>query len=161
MRALNLKDWAIGAGFIRAAVRDYQHGFTNQTPLADIDVVHCDPYRLNPHRDNQLERQLTRVMADVPWSVTNVARMHIKNGERPYRTTEQAIAHWIETPTCVAVHLAADNTLSLLAPHENGDLLAGVIRPTPAARGKIDIYRARLAAKGWRRHWPILTERQV
>ena len=43
VRALNLKDRAIGAGFIRATVWDYQHGVTDQSPLADIDVVHCAP----------------------------------------------------------------------------------------------------------------------
>ena len=56
VRALNLKDWAIGAGFIRAVDWDYQHGFTDQTPWADIDLVHFDPHRPNPRRDKQLER---------------------------------------------------------------------------------------------------------
>ena len=158
---MNLKDWAVGAGFVRAAVWDYQHGLANPSPLTDIDVVHFDTHRLNPCRDEQLKRRLTLVMAGVPWSVTNQARMHMKNGDRPYRTTERAIAHWIETPTCVAVHLAADDTLSLLAPHGTDDLLAGIIRPTPAARGKMDVYRARLAAKRWRRRWPMLTKHQV
>ena len=73
--------------------------------MADIDVLHYDPCRLNPRRDDQLERHLTRIMADIPWSVTNQARMHTNNGNRSYQTTEQAIAHCIETPTSVAVNL--------------------------------------------------------
>ena len=161
VRALGLADWAIGAGFVRAAVWDRVFGVAAPTPLADIDVLYFDARRLSPHHDRRLERMLAAARPDVPWSVKNQARMHRHNRERPYGATAPAIAHWIETPTCVAVRLAADDTLTLIAPLGLDDLVRGRVRPTPAARRKMPIYRRRLATKRWRQAWPGLTIRMV
>ncbi len=84
----------------------------------------------------------------------NMARMHIKNCEGPYSSTEHAIGHWLETPTAVGIGLNADDSLRLLAPHGVGDLLAGRVRPTPNGQRKIEEYRARVAAKNWPARWP-------
>ena len=161
VRALALPDWAIGAGFVRAAVWDHMAARTRPSPLADIDVLYHQARRLDPRIDRRLERRLGRDLPGLPWSVTNQARMHHPNRERPYRRTETAIAHWIEVPTCIAVRLEADETLKLIAPLGTDDLLAGVIRPTPSARRKMDVYHRRLASKQWRRRWPMLIERRT
>src|SRR3546814_13371722 len=47
----------------------------------------------------------------------------------PYHDTAAAVAHWLETPTAVAVRLEEDDRLTLIAPHGVADLLAGRVRP--------------------------------
>ena len=156
VRALALPDWAIGAGFVRAAVWDHMAARTRPSPLADIDVLYHQARRLDPRIDRRLERRLGRDLPGLPWSVTNQARMHHPNRERPYRRTETAIAHWIEIPTCVAVRLEADDRLTLLAPHGIADLVDMKLRPTPAGLAKRTDFELRLKTKNWRRRWPKL-----
>jgi len=161
VRDLDLRDWAIGAGFVRAAVWDAMTNKARPSPLADIDVIYFDARQALPVHETRAERQLLRRRPTVPWSVTNQARMHTFNGERPYRTTARAMAHWIEIPTCVGVRLAADDGLGLLAPHGCDDLLALRCRPTPSALRKMPVYRHRQMVKNWRAVWPGLAVRQT
>jgi len=50
-----------------------------------------DPGNATPERDIATEKQLFEEYADIPWSVHNQARMHERNGDAPYRNTEDAI----------------------------------------------------------------------
>jgi len=152
-RRLNLPDWVIGAGFLRSLVWDRLCGFAARTPLNDIDIVYFDPSDTGRERENAAEAQLAAWCPDQIWSVRNMARMHIKNREAPYSSTEHAISHWLETPTAVGIGLNADDSLRLLAPHGAGDLLAGRVRPTPNGQRKIREYRARVTAKDWPARW--------
>ena len=45
----------------------------------------------------------------------------------------------------------------VVAPLGVDDLLACIVRPTPAFRTKATVYRERLAAKDWPRRWPGVT----
>lgn len=156
VRRLALPDWAIGAGFVRSLVWDRLCGFVQRTPLNDIDIVYFDPANTGRETENAAEAQLTAWRPDQTWSVRNMARMHIKNREAPYRDIADAIAHWLETPTAVAVSMAPDESLRLIAPHGVADLLAGRVRPTPNGRRKIGEYRARVAGKAGPARWPHL-----
>lgn len=156
-RGLDLPDWAIGAGFVRAAVWDALTSRPEPTPLADVDVVYFDPGQTARSRDEVLEAALSAALPGVPWSVRNQARMHENNEDAPYRDTADAIAHWLETPTCVAVRLRPDDTLALVAPHGVGDLLALRVRPTAAGRARRRVFLARMAEKRWPERWPGLT----
>ena len=156
VRRQGLRDWAVGAGFVRAAVWDALSGVREPTPLADIDVIYFDPANAGPGRDRAVERALARARPGVPWSVKNQARMHRHNRDRPYACTADALARWLETPTCVAVRLEADGRLTLLAPLGLADLFAMRVRPTPAARRNMQVFRNRAAAKAWHRAWPRL-----
>lgn len=81
--------------------------------------------------------------------------MHARNGDRPYRSSADAMTHWLETPTAVGVALSDDGSISVLAPFGLGDLLGMVIRPTPHARmHRMAAFRQRLAAKPWLQQWP-------
>lgn len=152
---LALPDWAIGAGFVRNRVWDRAGGKRTPTPPSDIDVLYYDPADLSPAREAEYEARLRIAFPDVPpWSVTNQARIHLENGDPPYRSTLDALRCWLETPTCVAVRLGADGTLALLAPHGLDDLFALRVRPTPRGRERLDAYRRRMAAKNWRAVWP-------
>ncbi|AWM88333.1 nucleotidyltransferase family protein [Microvirga sp. 17 mud 1-3] len=154
--SLTLPDSWIGAGFVRNAVWDALHGRVfDLASLDDVDVVYFDPADVSKARDAALERELRRLCADPNWQVRNQARMHLRNGERPYRNTADAISHWPETATAIAARLAAGR-VEILAPHGINDLIGLTVRPTPAFRGKMDIYRQRLAGKDWAERWPKL-----
>jgi hypothetical protein len=155
--ALNLPDGWIGAGFLRAPVWDHLHGYQRPTPLADIDVIYFDPEHSEPETERVHEARLAALAPGLPWSVRNQARMHERNGDRPYESTEDALKHWLETPTAVAVRLRAAGRPALLAPFGLDDLLGLVMRPTPHARGRPDrlaAYRRRVETKNWLAAWP-------
>lgn len=153
-RSLSLPDWAIGAGFVRSLVWDRLCGFAQRTPLNDIDIVYFDPADTSRTIERAAETELAAARITQSWSVRNMARMHLKNRDAPYRDTTHAIGHWLETPTAVAVTMDDDGTLRLLAPHGVADLLAGRVHPTPSGWRKIEEYRARVTAKSWPSRWP-------
>jgi len=154
VRALALPDWAIGAGFVRNAVWDQMHGYDAPTPLDDVDVLFFDPADDTRDREGALERRLAAALPGVPWSVRNQARMHRRNGDRPYTDTEDAIRFWLETATGVAVRLEADDRLTVIAPFGLDHLLALCSGPTPRGREGYDAYLARMRAKDWPARWP-------
>ncbi len=149
VREFDLPDWAIGAGFVRNAVWDYLHGYCERTPLADIDVLYFDPDNTRPEQDFMIEAALAGKRPAFPWSVRNQARMHLRNGDGPYRNTCDAIRYWLEFPTCVAVRLASGGALELLAPYGLDHLLAMQASPTPRGRAKARQYLARMETKNW------------
>ncbi|MEM9783354.1 MAG: nucleotidyltransferase family protein [Pseudomonadota bacterium] len=151
---LGLPDWAIGAGFVRNAVWDRLAGLS-RTPLADVDVLYFDRADPGGRRERMLERRLTAALPR-PWSVRNQARMHRRNGDRPYRSTADAMRFWLETPTTVAIRVDGAGRLRLIAPHGLHDLLAMRVRPTPAGRAKSLLYAKRVNAKNWQARWPGL-----
>jgi hypothetical protein len=155
VRDLELPDCWVGAGFVRALVWDHLHGYDDPTPLDDVDVIYFDDDNTDKAEDRLYEERLADVLAQVPWSVKNQARMHRRNGDKPYRDTSDALCHWLETPTAVAVRMDDDEQLELLAPLGLDDLLAMRIVPTPhALNQRLSAYRERVLAKPWARQWP-------
>lgn len=155
-RSLDLPDWAIAAGFVRSAVWDHFHDLAAPTAVADVDVVYFDPSNRDPTQDDSAERRLRDAMPDVPWEVRNQARMHERNGDRPYRNTEDALSFYLETATSIGVRLERDNRLTVIAPWGVDDLMALQSRPTPRGREKYDDYLARMQAKNWPARWSKL-----
>jgi uncharacterized protein len=153
-RSLGLPDGAIGAGFVRQPVWDYLHGYQPAEKFADIDVLYFDASDTTPESELRLEQELARRLSGVPWSVKNQARMHLRNGEPPYRDTEDAIAHWLETPTAIAMPLSRRRHTDLIAPFGVGDLLDMLVGATPAGVRRGDAYRTRLREKRWHLRWP-------
>jgi len=85
--------------------------------------------------------------------------MHLRNGDRPYRSAFDAMCHWPETATAIALRLHDDDALELAAPFGVDDLLAMVLRPTPHFRAhRLEAYRERQRAKNWHTRWPRLRE---
>ena len=153
LRTLRLPQGAIGAGFIRTAVWDHVTG-RSATPVDDIDVIYFDPQDVSRGTESRIEAALTAALPGLPWSVRNQARMHKRNGDAPYASLEDALRHWLETPTCVAVRLTLNGTLEIVAPFGLDDLFAMRIRPTPRGRERAADYRHRIEAKGWAAQWP-------
>lgn len=155
---LALPDWAIGAGVIRAAVWDSLCGIP-PTPVDDVDVLYHDAADLTWAPEEAAEIRLAAIMPEVPWSVRNQARMHLRKGDAPYGSTENAMRHWLETPTCVAVRLEPGGGLTVIAPFGLEDLFARRIRPTWRGRECPQDYRSRLDQKRWHERWPgVVTE---
>jgi hypothetical protein len=151
--SLGLPDWWIGAGFVRNKVWDVLSGL-NRTPPGDIDVVYFDPNDLSEDRELEYQDRLEASCATGKWSVTNQARMHVENGDEPYTSSLDAIAHWPETATAVAITLDDAGHVVFCAPCGAGDLLQMIVRPTPAFEKKLDVFRARLEKKNWSMKWP-------
>ncbi len=157
---LNLRDGWIGAGFVRSAVWDRLSGRPNRTPLPDIDVIYFDPDDTSKDVERSLERALSDMLPGFPWSVKNQARMHVRNDDPPYVSTDDAMRHWAETATCVAIRTTGMGSYELLAPFGLEDLMAMCIRPTPHFVRKPDVFRARTGRKDWRAIWPEVTVRE-
>ncbi len=155
VRGLGLPDCWVGAGFVRALVWDHLHGYDEATALDDVDVIYFDDDNPDKANERLYENRLAARMAQVPWSVKNQARMHRRNGDAPYRDTSDALCHWLETPTAVAVRMDDHEQLELLAPLGLNDLLAMRIVPTPhALNQRLSAYCERVLAKPWARQWP-------
>ena len=84
--------------------------------------------------------------------------MHLRNGDRPYTSATDAMRHWPETATAVAVRLGADDRIEVAAPFGLDDLFDLIVRPTARFQGeKRQAYLDRLRAKNWLATWPDLT----
>jgi hypothetical protein len=160
VEALLIEDCWVGAGLIRNAIWNHLHGRPVELLLdSDVDVVYWDPGDTNLERDIAIEKHLFEASADIPWSVHNQARMHERNGDAPYRNTEDAIRCWPETATAIAARLRGTR-VEVLAPHGVQDLVNLILRPTPAFAQKQSTYGARISSKDWARRWPRLQFRR-
>ncbi|AXK56996.1 nucleotidyltransferase family protein [Pseudomonas protegens] len=157
VQALGLDDCWIGAGFVRNAVWDHLHGRACSPLDSDVDVIWFDRQRCSAELDRQLEEQLRASHPGVDWSVKNQARMHLKNGDRPYLSSADAMTYWPETATAVAVRLGAEGACEVCAPLGLDDLLRLLIRPTTGfVESKRPVFLERLRSKNWQGKWPLL-----
>ncbi|WP_067732806.1 nucleotidyltransferase family protein [Novosphingobium naphthalenivorans] len=157
VHALALPDGWIGAGFVRDAVWDHIHGRAPSPLSGDIDVIWFDPERMDSSFDRTLEARLHAQMPALDWSVKNQARMHLRNGDAPYRDCADAMTHWPETATAIAAHLTAAGRVEINAPLGLEDLYRGRLRPTPHFAGtRRPIFEQRVCAKRWRERYPGL-----
>lgn len=151
-----LPDCWVGAGFVRSLVWGRLHGRTLSPISGDVDVIWFDPDRATSEADDQVELALATAMPNVHWSVKNQSRMHVRNGDPPYASCEEAMRHWPETATSVAVRLNG-TLIDILGPFGLDDLFSLMVRPTPAFAGaKTDVILARVGGKGWMERWPML-----
>jgi hypothetical protein len=150
----------IAAGFVRNAAWDALHGWPAGTnPPADLDVVWFDPSRATAAADAALEASIRAALPGLPWSVRNQSRMAARNGDAPYAGTLDAMRRRPDTATAVAARLDAQGSVEIAAPWGVDDLLAGIVRPTPAFAAdpaKRAILARRIAGKAWLRRWPAL-----
>jgi uncharacterized protein len=55
---LNLPDWWICAGFVRAKIWDVLHDFDERTPTPDIDVIYYDSINIDEKTEKHYEKAL-------------------------------------------------------------------------------------------------------
>lgn len=154
-RTLAMPDYWIAAGFVRNLAWDRLHARQVLTPLDDIDLVYFDVAETGKARELEAEAVLERLAPGLPWSVRNQARMHLRNGDRPYHSTQDAMRHWVEVETAIGVRLNRDGALELLTPFGLESLFALHITPNPL-HAKPDAFARRVADKNWLRIWPRL-----
>ncbi len=158
VRSLDLPDCWIGAGFVRNAVWDYLHHMPISSPKTDIDVIWFDSLITDTSEDQNLEAILRDKNSDFCWSVKNQARMHIRNGDRPYNSSTDALMHWPEIATAVAVRVTAEDSLEIVAPFGLSDLYELRLAPTPHfLKNKIEVFNRRVASKRWLERYPLLS----
>ncbi len=93
-RSLALPDCYIAAGFVRNLVWDHLHHKPQPTPLNDLDIVYFDPNEIDDKAALIYEAQLTAMMPEFNWQVRNQANMHLRNGDKPYQNTLDAMSYW-------------------------------------------------------------------
>lgn len=152
--AQELPGWCIAAGFVRNLVWDRLHGFASATALNDIDLIFFDPNDLSDSRDLEVEQKL-RGISGLPWSVKNQARMHERNLDRPYTSTEDAMSFWVEIETAVGVALDEFGEVVIIAPLGIEELFDYTITLNPK-RPKLEAFEERMSNKRWLEIWPKL-----
>ncbi len=105
---LALPQWSLAAGFVRNLAWDRLHGL-DISPFADIDLIYFDPMDLSTESERRYEASLKALAPEYPWSVKNQARMHQRNGDKPYSSTLDAMGYWPEKETAIGVSLSADD----------------------------------------------------
>lgn len=157
-RSLQLASWCIGAGAVRNLVWDHLHHRPAQVP-GDVDLVYFDPAAA-AEQDEELRGQLTISCPDLPWDVTNQARVHhwyadyFGQAMTPLGSLEEGVGSWPEYATAVGLYLDADDKMQVIAPHGLDDLFALRIRHNPTRAG-IATYNQRLAQKRYQERWPL------
>ena len=155
-RSLNLPDWMIGAGFVRNRVWDYLHGYKNkEVPTADIDLIYFDQNNIDEKADMRLSKKM-KEKTGVNWEIVNQAYTHKWHNREPYKDTEDALADWVETPTCVAVSMTQGGNLKLYAPLGVDDLVNLIVRRNEKC-SDFKSYKSRATSKKWKEKWPKLT----
>lgn len=155
-QTLDLPDWWVCAGFVRAKVWDVLHGYSVRSPLPDIDVIYFDPSIISEEIEKDLENILTDIQPDIPWSVKNQARMHIVNNNSPYLSSIDAISKFPETATALGVKLDHLGKVILTAPHGIEDVVNCQVKPTPYFRQseeQMQFYKDRIMKKNWKARW--------
>ena len=154
VRDLGLNDCWIGAGFIRNTVWNTLHGIKNTEMDYDIDVVFYYPENSTKTFEEELEKKLLTKIPSLKWSAKNQARMHLKNRHKSYANVLEAISHWPETATSIAIRIDEFDNLDLIAPYGLEDLFNLIIKPTP----KFDptIVEQRVIEKKWLSKWQKL-----
>lgn len=153
---LNLPDWWIGAGFLRNIVWDAIEG-KESSPTRDVDLVYFDSKNISPETDWAYDEKMKSNFPFADWEIRNQARMHYVNNFAPYNSTEDGIAHWVETATCIAVKLE-DEKLHYLFCHGTDDLFGLIARPIEQFRTPelLPEFHKRVEKKHWQEKWPHL-----
>ncbi|MHA0855385.1 nucleotidyltransferase family protein [Paenibacillus sp. CMAA1364] len=155
IRALHLPDGYVAAGYVRNYIWDTLHGYSTRTPLNDIDIIYYNPNQLDEEIDKEYERILNLVTGRLIWSVKNQARMHIRNGVKPYQSVEDAMSYWPETATAVGFRMENDNSISVICPYGLEDLFELRVRKSPLFKDD-SFYKTRVIEKNWIEIWPKL-----
>ncbi|WP_394248509.1 nucleotidyltransferase family protein [Vibrio profundi] len=155
IKLLDLPQCYCAAGFVRNLVWDHLHEKTSRTPLNDVDVIYFDPQDTSDERDIQLEQQLSDAMPDIQWQVRNQARMHVRNGDRPYQDVVDAMSFWPEKETAVGVRKLSEHRYQCISSFGFESLFALHLSYNPNRR-RLE-FEERVEAKGWLVTWPKLT----
>ncbi|WP_104041493.1 nucleotidyltransferase family protein [Vibrio hyugaensis] len=154
VRSLDLPNCYIAASFIRNLVWDDLHQKQNPTPLNDLDVVYFDPGESDDQAYLKYETHLNALMPELNWQVRNQANMHLRNGDKPYQNTLDAMSYWPEKETAVAVRLNENNQIECISAFGFESLFEGQITYNP--KRTLALFQSRVESKNWLITWPQL-----
>ncbi|MCT7944930.1 nucleotidyltransferase family protein [Shewanella septentrionalis] len=175
----SMPQWCLAAGFVRNLVWDRLHGF-ELSPLNDIDLIYFCPLDISPERDLAIETYLNQLVPELPWSVKNQARMHVRNQDMAYTSCVDAMSYWPELETAIGVSYQAVDTesddqtqiktetqtcvgmknhpascdIELVAPFGLNSLFALKLSANP--KRALPVFDHRVATKGWLTRYPLL-----
>ena len=147
------EDLYLGGGIIRNLVWDDLHGYSEMTPIEDIDVIYFNRLCTSKEDDLRIEEYLKKAMPNYTWSVKNQARMHVVNGDEPYSSLSDAVSKWPETASAILLKRNKDGSYTFVAPFEFEDLFRLIVRPTPRFMEKLSQYQMRVQNKKWDTIW--------
>ena len=153
VETLSVNSAFVAAGFLRNLVWDALHAIHPPTPLNDVDVIYFDNTDPCPHGDSDYQAQLTKQLPDVRWQVKNQAVMHKRNGDNPYTSIVDAMQHWPEKETAVAVQLH-QNGFTFVSGFGFESLFNGKLTWNPARDQRTFLHR--VEQKKWLSRWPKL-----
>jgi len=151
---LDLPQCYLAAGFVRNLVWDDLHGYTQSTPLNDIDVIYFDANETDPEKYKEYESILNACMPQLNWEVRNQAMMHQRNGDPAYESTLDAMGYWPEKETAVAVRRCASGELQCSAAFGIDSLFNLQLTYNP--KRPHAVFKQRVESKGWLQRWPKL-----
>ncbi|UYO94634.1 nucleotidyltransferase family protein [Pollutimonas sp. M17] len=160
-RSLGLSSWCIGAGSIRSLVWDGLHGFQQPSDVDDVDVAYFDA-QAPRGLDAELQERLHRILPNVPWEVTNQARVHewfadtLGATVAPLSSLDDGLATWPEYATCVGIYLDACGALKIIAPYGLNDLFELRVRHN-SRRASVSTFMHRVQSKRFKERWPRLS----
>ncbi|MFD2204524.1 nucleotidyltransferase family protein [Kiloniella antarctica] len=162
VKNLNLPDCWVAAGFIRNFIWDRLSSIKLSPVMNDIDVIYFDPKDTRQKTEQEIEKFLQSNYSGCSnklgcWSVKNQARMHHVNRDRPYQDCADAMKHWPETVTAIAIRLNPEHELEILAPFGLEDLYQKTVQPSPHFRQhKLFEFKVRQDKKKWVDRWANL-----
>ena len=159
---LGLPGWYLTAGGLFQTVWNHLADREPQVGIRDYDFFYFDDFDLSYDAENDAIEAAASMFADlgVDVEVRNEARVHLwyeqHFGSRiaPFRSTEDAIDHFVSTTCCFGITGGRDGEDIVYAPHGFEDLFAGIVRPNPRVPMR-HVYEAKAAR--WTREWPNLT----
>ncbi|WP_394200444.1 nucleotidyltransferase family protein [Shewanella waksmanii] len=149
--SLSLPQGMIAAGFVRNLVWDRLH--SSQYQLNDVDVIYFDSNDTRRCTEQAYFARLVELEPNLPWSVKNQARMHLRNGDKPYQSAIDAMCYWPEKETAVAARWI-NNQIEVIAPFGIQRLFELHLTPNPARDNAL--FHERLTSKSWLSRYPKL-----
>jgi len=140
-------------GSLRNVVWNYLHYFTEEYELDDCGIIFYNPNNLSKAYEESIKNKLEYLNPDIKWSVKNQARMHIRNGHKPYSGIHNALIAFPETCSAVAI----DKNWNIISPYGLDDLLNLIVTPTQfCIDNEIEVYQLRIRKKNWADKWADL-----
>lgn len=152
---LNLPQCYLAAGFVRNLLWDHLHQKLVASTLNDIDVIYYDSDEIDDEAYLKYEAELTLRMPHVEWQVRNQAKMHIRNGDKPYQNIVDAMSYWPEKETAVAIRKTAVDNYECISAFGFESLFD--LQVTYNAKRNREIFEHRISSKKWLIQWPMLT----
>jgi len=155
VRLLNLPECYIAAGFIRNLVWDNLHQKSEPTPLNDVDVIYFDLNESSPDKFLEYESRLKKLLPQLNWQVRNQALMHVRNNDKPYSSSLDAMSFWPEKETAVGIRKLSNGNYDCISAFGFESLFK--LRVTYNPKRLKSVFEYRIKSKGWLAKWSDLT----